>query len=68
MLQLVVDILAERPGSAAELAAILGKTQKHIRTQYLQPLLDQGRITRSNPEKLTDPGQVYAATNSSVGQ
>ncbi|MBL8811505.1 MAG: putative DNA binding domain-containing protein [Planctomycetaceae bacterium] len=67
LLQLVVDILTERPLSAAELADILGRTQKHIRTEYLQPLLEQGRIVRSNPEKPTDPNQTYTAAISSNG-
>ncbi len=67
LLQLVVDILKERPLSAAELASILGRTQKHIRMEYLQPVLDQGRITRSNPEKPTDPNQVYSADPTASG-
>ena len=67
LLQLVVDILRERPQSAAELAYRLDRTQKHIRMEYLQPLLEQGRITRSNPEKPTDPNQVYSANPTDSG-
>lgn len=61
LLELVVDILRIRALSATELADILGRTQKHVRSEYLQPLLDDGRIERSNPDKLTDPTQTYFA-------
>ena len=63
LLQLVIDILTERHLSAGELAMLLGRTQKHVRTEYLQPLLDDGRVVRSNPDKPTDPNQIYMAGN-----
>lgn len=61
LLRLVVDVLTERHLSAGELAMLLGRTQKHVRTEYLQP---KGQ----NPETLLSfPGGalVHFAVSSS---
>lgn len=42
-----------------EIATALGRTESTVRTEYLRPLLAQGRLERRHPESPRHPHQAY---------
>jgi ATP-dependent DNA helicase RecG len=61
ILDLVVDLLADREMSTSELATHLDRAVEYVRRTYIKPLVDAGRIQSSNPDNPTDPGLTYRA-------
>ena len=59
--KLVLEILAIRPMTNAELANHLGRKPDYVRRTFIKPLLAQGHIRSSNPENPTDPNLKYSA-------
>jgi len=60
-LSVVVSLLKWRELTLAQLAGYMGRTEDHIRKQYLNPLLDADIIRRTIPDKINDPNQAYRA-------
>jgi hypothetical protein len=58
---LTFDLCRHRPFSADELAAVLGKTRKHILERALTPLLRNGQLRHTIPEQPNHPDQAYIA-------
>jgi len=48
---------------ASELFNILNKDEKHLRREYLKPLIDQGRLQYRHPDMIKHPDQAYKAIN-----
>ncbi|HYW13641.1 MAG TPA: ATP-binding protein [Longimicrobium sp.] len=47
--------------SAADLSAILQRSQTYLRTSYIGPMVQAGELEYTNPAKPNDPGQKYCA-------
>jgi ATP-dependent DNA helicase RecG len=59
--QLTIDLCRHRPFSADELAAVLGKTRKHILERALTPLFRSGQLRHTIPDQPNHPEQAYIA-------
>ena len=59
MQQLVRRLCAIRPFSADELAQVLNRTPRHVSEYYLSPMLRDGVLEFTIPEKRTDRRQAY---------
>jgi ATP-dependent DNA helicase RecG len=57
--RLVARLCAWKPMSAGELAALLHRSQRYLRTSYLGPMTRAGELVYTNPQKPNDPGQRY---------
>ncbi|MCL4460661.1 MAG: putative DNA binding domain-containing protein [Nitrospirae bacterium] len=57
--ELIVDLCRQREWRAEDLALLLGRNPETLRQNYLRPLLRDGRISMTNPEKPNDPDQAY---------
>ena len=57
--QLTIDLCCHRPFSADELAAMLGKTRKHILERALTPLLRNDQLRHTIPDQPNHPNQAY---------
>ena len=57
--RLIVRLCAWKPMSAGELAALLHRSPRYLRTSYLTPMIQSGELVYTNPEKPNDPGQRY---------
>ncbi len=55
----ILKLCSWRALSVAELAAILGRNEKYIKTNYLKPLIDEKMITYTITEMITHPDQKY---------
>ena len=47
-----------QPRSSSELASLLNRERKYL-LDYLKPLIDEGLLEYTNPEKPNDPHQTY---------
>jgi ATP-dependent DNA helicase RecG len=57
----VVEVCRQRPWSAEELALLLARNSRHVRSSYLRPLMRDGRLEMTHPEEPNDPQQAYRA-------
>lgn len=48
--------------SITELAKMLNRNEKYIKTNYIQPLIDEGKITYTRPAMISHPNQKYKVT------
>ena len=48
-----------QPRSSSELASLLNRERKYLLDKYLKPLIDEGLLEYTNPEKPNDPHQTY---------
>lgn len=55
----IVDLLMLRPWRTDELATVLGRNAEYVRQQYLQPLVQEGRIAMTLPDEPNSPNQAY---------
>lgn len=59
---LLVQVCRIRAFSKEELAVLFSKREHYLRTKYLNPLVQQGRLAYRYPEVLNHPDQAYVAT------
>jgi len=59
--EIVVALCQCRNYRAEELAQLLVRNVETVRANYLRPLLSDGRIAMTRPEKPNDPDQAYRA-------
>ncbi len=64
MRETILKLCSWRALSIAELAAILGRNEKYIKTNYLKPLIDEKMVTYTITEMITHPDQKYRAIES----
>lgn len=57
--QIIIDLCRWRELSSAEISLILGRNEKYIKSNYIQPLIDDKRISYTIPEMITHPSQKY---------
>lgn len=55
----IIKLCKWRELSASQLSMILGKGEKHIRREYLKPLIDDGKIQYKYPDMIKHPDQAY---------
>ena len=55
----ILQLCEWKPLSVSELAEIIGRNEKYVKTNYIQPLLDEKRITYTIPAMVTHPQQKY---------
>jgi ATP-dependent DNA helicase RecG len=55
----ILELCAWRDLSIAELAELLHRNEKYIKTHYIQSLIDEGEIAYTIPAMLTHPNQKY---------
>jgi ATP-dependent DNA helicase RecG len=55
------QLCAWRPLSPAEIARLLGRTQNYIRQHYLRPMVRDGELAYTIPDKPAHPHQAYRA-------
>ena len=61
MRKTIIELCSWRDFSIAELAEVLNRNEKYLKTNYIQPLIDKGKIKYTIPEMLTHPNQKYRA-------
>ena len=61
MREVVVALCRWRDWRADELALLLGRQAETMRQDYLRPLMRDGRIAMTRPDKPNDPQQAYRA-------
>jgi len=59
----IVKLCKWKELKASELSHILNKDEKHLRREYLKPLIDQGRLQYRHPDMIKHPDQAYKAIN-----
>jgi len=64
MRRTIGEVCGWRDFSIAELSELLNRNEKYIKTNYIQPLIDEGRITYTIPAMLTHPNQKYRTVKS----
>ena len=57
----IVEVCRLRDWRAEELAIFLQRHSRYVRTNYLRPLMRDGRLMMSNPDEPSDPQQEYHA-------
>lgn len=57
----IVEVCRLRPWRPEELALLLQRNARHVRT-YLRPLTRDGRLMMTNPDEPNDPQQAYRTT------
>ena len=63
MRKTILKLCSWRPLSIAEIAAILGRNEKYIKTDFIKPLIDEKKITYTITEMITHPEQKYRVTD-----
>ncbi|WP_310387830.1 ATP-binding protein [Roseateles sp.] len=63
---LVEDLCAWQALRADDLALLLQRQPETVRQDYLRPLLRQGRIVMTRPDKPNDPAQAYRAVGAQL--
>ena len=63
---LIIRICSVEPHSGKELATLLCRTSHHLRTEYLAPMVEDGVLELTHPEKPRHPKQAYRATSPSI--
>ena len=49
----------ETPRSRSEIVAFVGKSQNHVMSQIVAPLVEEGKLRLTLPEKPKSPNQKY---------
>ncbi|HVK56778.1 MAG TPA: ATP-binding protein [Burkholderiales bacterium] len=62
---IIHELCKIRPWRAEELALLLRRSIKHVRSEYLRPMLKAGQIVMNNPEEPNDPQQAYRVMDTS---
>jgi ATP-dependent DNA helicase RecG len=62
--ELVVALCRQQAWRADDLAALLDRRAETVRQDYLRPLMREGRIEMTMPDKPNDPQQAYRAAGS----
>ncbi len=55
----ILALCRQRPWRAEELATLLSRRVDTIRSDYLRPMVKEGLLALTNPEKASDPMQAY---------
>ena len=55
----IIKLCKWRELTASQLSGILDKGEKHIRREYLKPLIDDGKIQYKYPDMIKHPDQAY---------
>ena len=55
---LILELCEIQPRSSSELASLLKRKRKYLLDEYLTPLIDEGLLEYTNPDK-NDPHQTY---------
>lgn len=63
MEKVILELCAWRDLSINELAVILQRNEKYIKTNYIKPLIDKGKIDYTIPAMLSHPDQKYRTIN-----
>lgn len=58
---LITDICKTRPFTKEELALLFRKSEHYFRTEYINPMVTNGRLLYLHPEVLNHPEQAYVA-------
>jgi len=56
---IILELCEIQPYSSSELASLLNREQKYLLHKHLKPLIDEGLLEYTNPEKPNDPHQTY---------
>jgi len=56
---LIIELCELKSRSSSELASLLKRKRKYLLDDYLKPLIDEGLLEYTNPEKPNDPHQMY---------
>ncbi|WP_308795972.1 Fic family protein [Tolypothrix sp. FACHB-123] len=59
---LILELCKIEPRSSSELQSMLKRQRKYLLDQYLKPLIDEGLLEYTIPEKPNDPHQTYRST------
>lgn len=59
----IIQLCSWRDLSIADLAALLNRNEKYIKTQYIQPLIEANKIAYTIPAMISHPNQKYRAEN-----
>jgi ATP-dependent DNA helicase RecG len=59
---LIIELCNIEPRSSSELELLLKRKRKYLLEQYLKPLIDEGLLKYTNPEKPNDPHQTYCTS------
>lgn len=59
MKELILRLCQWRAFSISELAKTLGRNEKYLKKNHLQPLLDENKMAYTIPAMLTHPNQKY---------
>jgi len=60
--ELILDLCEIKDRSSSELASLLQRSRKHLLCEHIKPLIQEGELEYTNPEKLNDPHQTYRTT------
>ncbi len=56
---IILELCKIQPYSSNELASLLNRERKYLLHKHLKPLIDEGSLEYTNPEKPNDPHQTY---------
>jgi ATP-dependent DNA helicase RecG len=56
---IILELCEIQPYSSSELASLLNRERKYLLHKHLKPLIDEGLLEYTNPEKPNDPHQTY---------
>ncbi len=66
--KIILELCNWRELSIAELSLILGRNEKYVKTNYIQPLIDEKKISYTIPAMITHPYQKYKTINYNYGK
>ncbi len=61
MRKMILDLCQIKPLSSSELSKLLNRDRKYLLNKYLTPLIEEGLLGYTNPQKPNDPNQTYQA-------
>ena len=61
---LIIQLCSLRELSISELAILLKRNEKYIKTQYIQPLIEAEKLTYTIPAMISHPDQKYRSKSS----
>jgi ATP-dependent DNA helicase RecG len=57
--RVILALCRWQPLSAAQIATLIGRTQRNLNQRYLKPLLQQGLLEYTHPNNPAHPQQAY---------